>query len=80
MELTQPHSGARAPLLPEKRALAGLSVPKAKNTFLREPPTADDKQAQVLFPDYTSPFLPPDTLVEKHIVGPHGKAQEGIPM
>lgn len=42
--------------------------------------TDDDKQIQVLSPDYTSYLRPPDTLVEKDTVGPCGKAQEGIPV
>lgn len=40
----------------------------------------DDKQVDRLFPDYASYLFPPFTLGEKHVVGPHGKGQEEIPV
>lgn len=69
-----PHCCLRKELFPYSLSL------KQKNTFLQELTTDDDKQVQVLFPDYISYLLPPDTLGEKDIVGSCGEAQEGIPV
>lgn len=69
-----PHCFLRKELFPYSLSL------KQKHTFLQELMTDDDKQIQVLSPDYTSYLRPPDTLVEKDTVGPCGKAQEGIPV